>query len=52
MQKMPAVFSLRWAYTMPTVIAAGRAGGTTIVTMSSTLLMTTDMDCYKKKHVE
>ncbi len=34
MQKMPAFFRRFWAYTVPTVMAAGRAGGTTIVMMS------------------
>lgn len=34
MQKIPTFFSLLWAYTIPAVIAAGRAGGTVIVMIS------------------
>ena len=37
MQKMPCFLSRFWAYTVPTVMAAGRAGGTMMVTMSSSL---------------
>lgn len=33
-QKMPWRFSLLWAYMVPIVIAAGKAGGTTTVTTS------------------
>lgn len=34
MQKMPTRFRRRCAYTIPAVMAAGRAGGTVMVTMS------------------
>lgn len=34
MQKMPTRLSRLWAYTMPAVMAAGRAGGTVMVTIS------------------
>ena len=40
MQKMPLFFSLLWAYIMPVVRAAGRAGGTAIV-MTSRAFFTT-----------
>lgn len=33
-QKMPSFFKRFWLYTIATVIAAGSAGGTTIVTIS------------------
>ena len=38
-QKMSRVFSLRWANTIPAVIAAGRAGGITMVMRSNVLIM-------------
>lgn len=34
MQKIWSFFSRFWAYSLPTVIAAGKAGGTTIVIKS------------------
>lgn len=37
MQKIPFFFILFCAYTVPTVIAAGRDGGTTMVTISRLL---------------
>lgn len=39
-QNMPFFFSLLWAYIVPTVIAAGKAGGTTIVIISKLLKRT------------
>lgn len=39
MQKMPTRFRRRWAYTMPAVMAAGKAGGTVMVMMSRDSMM-------------
>lgn len=39
MQKMPRFLRRRCAYTIPAVIAAGRAGGTVMVMMSSDSMM-------------
>lgn len=39
MQEMPSFFSRLCAKTMPAVMAAGRAGGTVMVMISSDLMM-------------
>lgn len=39
MQKMPTRFRRRCAYTMPAVMAAGKAGGTAMVKMSRDSVM-------------
>lgn len=39
-QNIPIFFKRFWLYTVPTAIAAGRAGGTTIVITSNVLIMT------------
>ena len=48
-QKILDFLSRFWAYTVPTVMAAGKAGGTTTVTMSNTRRIVFPAGSWRKK---